>query len=206
MITETGFYAYLYLSSVAYEQGFLPWRSFQQRMEFLFDLTKDKRLRTHLATSFEYLMEQSVEASESEGEEASGKIQPVHGGSILEGLNAKNQLEKNDHNVSTYLTTTGGVLGYKWEFRKGDPDFWPSVPHGHLNSKDKIKLDAYLGFTYDVSNNDKRLKRETKVFICDLWNQERFRKFAIETIDHFISGHPYFHWRVPHPRVLPKRK
>lgn len=206
MITETGFYAYLYLSSVAYEERFLPWRNFQQRIEFLFDLTNDKRLREHLVAPLGYSTEQSGRVSEPEVEEISRMIQAVQGGCILEGFNVKNQSEKNDDNVSTYLTTASGVLGDKWKFHKGDIDWWPSVPHGHFNSNNNIKLDAYLGFTYDVSNNNKQLKRETKVFICDLWNQERFRKFAIETIDHFISENPYFHWRVPHPSVLPKRK
>lgn len=43
---------------------------------------------------------------------------------------------QNDNDFYEFITNTS-PLGYKWNFIKGDPDFFPSIPHGHNK---KIKL------------------------------------------------------------------
>ena len=90
-----------------------------------------------------------------------------------------------------------------WEFRKGDPDPYPSVPHGHFISNNKKKLDAYLGtiFLMGVASG-----RESRASIIALWNDQSFRAFAAEAIRHFAAGHPNWNWRVPDPYRLPGRR
>ena len=91
-------------------------------------------------------------------------------------------------------------------FHQYDVDFFPSVPHGHLNSNSSIKLDSYLGYTYETAINNKKLSRETRKFIASLWNNKRFREFALDSINYFINNNPMFIWRVNNPRKLPRFK
>ncbi len=103
----------------------------------------------------------------------------------------------------SFLTTQVGILKSKWKFTIGDPDPFPSIPHGHLHQNLKIKLDCYLGYTYDTQNGNKLLKRESKNYIIKLWNDIKFRDFAINHIDWFIYNNPKYKWRVIHKRRLP---
>jgi len=102
------------------------------------------------------------------------------------------------------MSTTKGSLGDFWGFTLGDPDHFPSIPHGHLKSNSKIKLDSFLGYTFDTSNN-KQLKRESKEYIAKLWNSEKFRAFSLKQINWFINKNPSFKWRTNNPVRLPTR-
>ena len=46
-----------------------------------------------------------------------------------------------------------------WEFHPYDPDYFPSVPHGHYQGKPQPKLDAYLGRVYRGSGQVSREPR-----------------------------------------------
>jgi hypothetical protein len=108
--------------------------------------------------------------------------------------------------VLVLMTDKKGALDDFWKFTLGDPDPFPSIPHGHLKSNNKIKLDSYLGFTFNTANNNQPLKRETKEYIASLWNDEKFREFALKQINWFINKNPHYKWKVNHPVRLPMRK
>lgn len=105
-------------------------------------------------------------------------------------------------------TDRAGVLGEKWMFHQYDDDFFPSVPHGHLQPKPRIKLDAYRGYAYDTSHGNTALQREDRDFIVGLWRSPKYRVFARKALDYFILQHASFNWweqrRILHPLRLPR--
>lgn len=105
-----------------------------------------------------------------------------------------------------FLTKINGILGSKWEFHPYDDDFFPSVPHGHLQKNKTIKLDSYLGYTFDTSKDNCRLKRESRKFIILLWNDDKFRDMARNSVEYYIVHHPNFNWRVDSPHRLPRKR
>ena len=108
-----------------------------------------------------------------------------------------------DHDDYIHFVGDAGELK-NWHFRTVDPDYFPSVPHGHWENREKPKLDAYLGWVYKGSKQTCRLKRKS---IVELWNNEKFRKMATEAIVYYLTNHPHYKgWRVPNPRRLPRRR
>lgn len=108
-----------------------------------------------------------------------------------------------DHDDYIHFVGNAGELK-NWHFRTVDPDYFPSVPHGHWENREKPKLDAYLGWVYEGSKQTDRLKRKS---IVDLWNNEKFRNMATEAIKYYLINHPHYKgWRVPNPRRLPRRR
>lgn len=101
-----------------------------------------------------------------------------------------------------FLGTHTGLSN--WEFHQTDDDFFPSVPHGHWNGKKHLKLDPYQGWVYIGS---KQQRREPKKNIVSLWNDRKFREFALVAIDYYLTHHPSYNgWRVANPRLLPRRR
>ena len=90
-----------------------------------------------------------------------------------------------------------------WKFNAFDRDFFPSVPHGHLVKDDRRKLDAYLGYVYKGSRQDYRLHRRA---IISLWNEDKFRDLADDTIHWYMAEFPDFRWRVDAPLRLPRKR
>ncbi|WP_189071138.1 hypothetical protein [Deinococcus radiotolerans] len=97
---------------------------------------------------------------------------------------------------------TPGMSIKKWKFHKGDDDPNPSIPHGHSDSDDRIKLDAYQGYVYKKSEQLGRVSRNS---IVVLWNDKEFRKFAREAINAYIDRNGDFHFK-DYRRALPKRQ
>lgn len=108
-----------------------------------------------------------------------------------------------DENSSLLLIAK--VNGFSsWHFHQYDPDFSPSVPHGHWKEMETRKLDAYLGWIYEGT---RQVSREKRSLIIDLWNNEEFRCFAATAIDYYLDHHPsYKRWRVSNPKKLPVRR
>jgi hypothetical protein len=101
-----------------------------------------------------------------------------------------------------YLTPVGALKD--WTFHLADDDFFPSIPHGHWKARPQPKLDAYLGWVYDRAVQQKRVKRED---IVALWNEDKFRVFARQAIDYYLTHYPdYTGWSVLNPRRLPRRR
>jgi hypothetical protein len=92
---------------------------------------------------------------------------------------------------------------HQWYFRQADPDFFPSIPHGHRRNQVKVKLDAYRGWIY---NEDRQIGREPRWNIIALWNDKRFRSFASIAIHYYLATYPGFLWRVSHPLKLPRQR
>lgn len=95
-------------------------------------------------------------------------------------------------------------LSYKWVFTKGDPDPFPSVPHGHLDSQNASwpKLNPYTGWAYSASG--KKIERLTKREMKTLWNDDAFVTFCYEHVSWFIGTYPHFHLPTKTPLRFPK--
>lgn len=98
-----------------------------------------------------------------------------------------------------------GVDGMKkWVFHEFDADPHPSVPHGHEHGNKHPKCDPYTGRVYDAHRKEitkDRLSRQTRI---SLWRNPKFREFALKAIIWYGEQYPYYSFRVPHPRRLPK--
>lgn len=91
-----------------------------------------------------------------------------------------------------------------WHFHQADPDYFPSIPHGHWEARDQPKLDPYTGWIYQGS---KQTSREDRKKIVALWSDNKFRKFARAAIDYYLAAFPlYGGWRVRDPLRLPRRR
>lgn len=98
-----------------------------------------------------------------------------------------------------------GVSGMKqWTFHEFDHDPFPSVPHGHRHGQAHPKCDPYTGLVYDGRRkavDGERLGRKTRIA---LWQNEKFREFALKAIIWYEMEHPYYEFRVTHPHRLPR--
>lgn len=68
-------------------------------------------------------------------------------------------------------------LAFKtWIFTLGDPDCYPSVPHGHLHQKTKEwpKLNPYTGRIFATAHAEDHSRRLTKAEMRILWNDKDF--------------------------------
>lgn len=91
-----------------------------------------------------------------------------------------------------------------WQFRKGDPDPFPSVPHGHYRGQKFPKLDPYLGWIYE--SGQKRCGRLSLSDTRALWNDDEFRDFASSALIHYAQEFPAYRWRVKDPLKLPEKR
>jgi hypothetical protein len=92
----------------------------------------------------------------------------------------------------------------QWEFHLADPDFFPSIPHGHEHGRDQPKLDPFIGWVYDKTKQIRREKRKT---IVRLWNDDNFRHFARRAISFYLNTYSNYNgWRVSNPLRLPRKR
>jgi hypothetical protein len=111
--------------------------------------------------------------------------------------------EDGDFDPFLYFTPDASIGLSNCIFHQYDPDYFPSVPHGHYTQTQRHKLDAYLGWIY---NGSKQIGREPKYKIVALWNDDKFRTFALIAIDYYQTHFPKYRWRVRNPRRLPRRR
>lgn len=122
----------------------------------------------------------------------------------IEIVISQKQNESNQ-TVLSFTTNISKTIRTTWDFILGDPDHKPSIPHGHSNKNHQINLDPYLGHIYNMSTSANQ-GRETRAFINALWNDQKFRDFALKQINWFINFNHNFKWRVSNPHVLPRRR
>lgn len=93
----------------------------------------------------------------------------------------------------------------KWYFTRSDPDPYPSVPHGHLNSATRPwpKLNPYTGRAFKAKHQEETSLRLSKREMRDIWRAETFRNYCRSHIVWYMETHPYFTFRVRHPMRLP---
>lgn len=97
-----------------------------------------------------------------------------------------------------------GVGGMKkWLFHEFDEDPHPSIPHGHEHGRDHPKCDPYTGKVYDSHRREINKERLTCKTRIALWRDPKFREFALKAIIWYEDNHPYYSFRVAHPRRLP---
>jgi hypothetical protein len=96
-------------------------------------------------------------------------------------------------------------LSNRWCFTKDDPDFYPSVPHGHLNQKTNAwpKLNPYTGRAFSTKDIEATAYRLQKREMIQLWNDSKFRQHALETIVWYEATFPYYKFPVRNPCRLP---
>jgi hypothetical protein len=198
-LTSDAAWTYLELTRQALIHGGITFADFRFRMRFLRDCTEPDSPVAEIAREVLEDAETSDEWS-NDGERA-GKVGDV-GKTQEEGRHQRQAAHPNDPLVTYFVPHASTGLA-DWEFHKGDPDFFPTIPHGHRVQE---KLDAYRGFIYA---DDRQTGRVPRRMIVALWNEEKFRSFAYEAIVHYRETYPEFRkWGVPRERilVLPRRR
>jgi hypothetical protein len=162
VINEQGFLAYLYTSELQLSLELIDFEEYKNRLVYLYHLTKEVEHKKHL----QFLLGDPIDMlMEKEGYDAIN--QSINNENVDYSSNGliEND-EKNTNDIYSFISKLPGCHSSKWNFHKGDKDFWPSVPHGHLINDINIKLDVYRGNTYDRRN-----KRRTKKGIQELYSQ-----------------------------------
>jgi hypothetical protein len=173
---------YLFLSDISFNNFLLTEAEYSNRLKTLPFLIGP--------SNNEYLDEIQIRLNEIEGLQIEEENFNWNIENVDQDRNKSDQERSDDDSDPSifFLTTVSGKLS-KWEFHKGDSDFFPSIPHGHSIDNHKVKLDAYLGFIY---KNNLRHDRESRQYIVDLWNDEKFRKFARENLNYYLATFPKF--------------
>lgn len=119
--------------------------------------------------------------------------------SIEEKSVEKSQSEEQDGLLHFTLLGT-------WIFTKADPDYYPSVPHGHYRNQNKKwpKLNPYTGRVFDGQHQEDTKKRLTRNQMRSIWNCESFKSFCREMIVWYRETFPKYRFPVCDPLVLPR--
>jgi len=93
-----------------------------------------------------------------------------------------------------------------WIFTLDDPDFYPSTPHGHYQSKTRPwpKLNPYTGRAFRAKDQEEPKLRLTKRQMILLWNDETFRAFCLEHVAWYEAEFPHYRFPVEVPYRLPR--
>ncbi|MEK5442573.1 hypothetical protein [Fredinandcohnia sp. FSL W7-1320] len=217
-LSEPAAYDYLYTSELAFENRLISFIELMERISYLLRIVEPKSLFSqrlmkriegfHAKYPETELIEMILDKEIIEGMfyDEVVEVSEVQASDNNKALTQSSKLEDfNNKERYDLITHTKGIY-CNWEFHKGDADPNPSIPHGHgIGGKyNKYKLDSYRGQIYD--NNGAFKTREKREFIIGLWNNEKFRSFAKEAIDHFIQNNPKYKMRVKKPKVLPKKR
>ncbi|WP_409479254.1 hypothetical protein [Pseudobdellovibrio sp. HCB154] len=94
-------------------------------------------------------------------------------------------------------------LNNKWVFTIGDSDNYPSVPHGHLDNKTRPwpKLNPYTGRAYSAKDSENIRYRLSRNDMIALWNNQDFRRHALEQIHFYRETYPHYRFPVPEERL-----
>jgi hypothetical protein len=88
------------------------------------------------------------------------------------------------------------VLG-KWHFTQGDPDSYPSVPHGHENSKTQSwpKLNPYTGRVFAKMDEEDRFRRLSRDEMRTIWRDSAFVDRARDQVLWYSGSNPKYPFR-----------
>ncbi|WP_315922294.1 hypothetical protein [Mesorhizobium sp. SP-1A] len=188
---------FLFLTGTSLKFGIIQKTIYLERMSVLSQIGQPNDVATSFAQ--EIMTKNNWHVNDDEwGHDASELVQGNEN-----AVSVEPSTRYDDHDDYNHFVGDAGELK-NWHFRTIDPDYFPSVPHGHWENRDKPKLDAYLGWVYEGSKQTGRLKRKS---IVDLWNNEKFRKMAAEAIKYYLTNHPHYKgWRVADPLRLPRRR
>lgn len=95
-------------------------------------------------------------------------------------------------------------LKKRWCFTLGDCDSYPSVPHGHLNDKNRAwpKLNPYTGRAMRSVGIEEVSYRLTRPEMIHLWNHKKFQQHALKQIAFYQRKYPFHGFPVPSNRTL----
>lgn len=91
-----------------------------------------------------------------------------------------------------------------WMFTKGDPDPYPSTPHGHWRSKDRKwpKLNPYTGRVYARNESEDVSRRLDRMQLHILWRDEAYKDFCRGHLVWFVETFPHRALPVPKDRLF----
>lgn len=91
-----------------------------------------------------------------------------------------------------------------WIFIKGDPDPYPSTPHGHLGSKTRQwpKLNPYNGRVFSAMHQEDKSRRLSKKSMSVLWNDESFKDFCRSHLVWYRENFSHYTFPVHKDRIL----
>lgn len=187
---------YTVTSGFALALGVLSWDQYLLRLRFIRENTESGSLQ---ANSADQIL--GSEDADTKEEWPLGEAEQL--GREADPSDSQVSLPKGDDTGVLHFRAAGSTGLSQWFFRQADPDFFPSIPHGHSLSGRREKLDAYRGWIY---REDKQSGREPRWKIIALWNDEKFRGFASTAIGYYLSEFPHYGWRVPNPLRLPRRR
>jgi hypothetical protein len=97
-------------------------------------------------------------------------------------------------------------LRHRWCFTKGDRDFYPSVPHGHLTDKNVTwpKLNPYNGKAFSSKDSEDRRFRLSRQELITLWSNDRFRQHCLDMVIWYQNEYPRFRFAVLNPLRFPR--
>lgn len=198
-LTTAAARVYISTSQVALVCGVLSWDEYLLRLRFVRD-SVDSGTFEHTVTT------EILRQGELDGEDEWPIGEPDDsgpGGGLAESEVSMSSGATPLEPPPLAFVAAGSTGLHQWLFRQSDPDFFPSIPHGHWRSERKKKLDAYRGWIY---REDKQTGRESRWKIIALWNEEKFRSFATAAIQWYLTAFPGYVWRVPYPLRLARRR
>lgn len=206
---------YLKAIELSLKMGIISFEEFMQRLFILYQITNEhsfinqrskSRLigyqKSQLGISSEEV-EPNLYISQRPEEEIFFESEHNKFEKELASCEILNHKLPNESNKFSLLTDSKGKIS-QWEFHKGDADPNPSVPHGHsvkVKKYKNYKLNPYTGFIY---NKKKIVLEEDNAFLIDLWNDDNFRQFVSEALNHFKTSNPKY--RLKQPTKLPEKR
>ena len=198
-LTTAGAQLYLTTSHVTLACGILSWDEYLLRLRFVRDCAEPGILEVRAATDI--LREQEFEGEDEWPTGEPEQPSPGEGPSESEVSISDRHGPFEPPVLSLIVAASTGL--HHWQFHQADPDFFPSIPHGHWRSDNRRKLHAYRGWTY---REDRQIDREPRWKIIALWNDDKFRSFASAAIQYYLVTFPGYVWPVLHPLRLPRRR
>ncbi len=203
---EEAIHIFKLLSKLEYDYGFISLNDYRLRLVTLFHLADNsKEIENYIFQIFG-----DVNLSEtSYNVEGNTNLSDIE---LSDEDNSENENPESSNPLLHFTTSQAGAISkLKWKFTIGDPDYFPSIPHGHATKNKKVKLDSYLGYFYNVSVPNTKansIGRESRQYIIDLWNNDNFRTFAVNHIDWYLMNFSHYNWRVPKSRIkiIPRKR
>ena len=194
-LLEDAVYTYCFLTEWEFDVGIIGISEYEERADVLDWLIN----YPHRATSTDPRGEAET------NEDSSFPIEPLPEGNTGQGDNNQRRPDE-EENPSRELIPIG--LRQRWAFTKNDADCYPSVPHGHLNEKTNAwpKLNPYTGQAFSKKDSEDMYYRLKKQEMIILWNDDKFRLHALETIAWYSTINPCYRFPVSNPLRLPRKR
>jgi hypothetical protein len=192
--------AYMSATIEAYEAGSVSLSVLEYRMRFVRDQAEPGSAEYRIASE---LTPEGDEVEDDDWPKDEGRKEGPAG-------EAEGQLTIDDQRDGEppvlSLIVQGVAELSNWKFNQSDPDFHPSIPHGHSITGRVEKLDVYLGYVFRGAT---QIRREPRSVIVALWNYDPFRQLARTAIHWYSTTYPNYLWplriRGRH-HIIPKRR